>query len=895
MLSDLWIRTRSLFRRKAVESELADELGFHLEAQINKYMRSGLTREEAQRRARLEFGGVEQVKEECREARGIEFIEMLFHDLRYALRILRKSPGFSAIVILTLALGVAANTVVFSVVEGILLKPLPYPHAERLVVVAESAFSNGQPLAAGPSNYFVYRDQGRTFDDMGMMNGDSVSITGAGDPEQVQAERVTDGLLSVLGVAPALGRGFNRQDDLPGSPETAILMYGYWQHKFGGDRGIIGRILQVDGKPRQVIGVMPRDFHLPNMSEPALLLPFQRDRQKTFLGNFSYTLIARLKPGVSMEQASADVARMLPIVLRSFPAPPGFSLKMFEEANLRPFLKPLKAEVVGDVGSVLWVLMGSIGVVLLIACANVANLLLVRMEGRRQELAVRAALGARRSRIAAELLSESLILGFLASLAGLALASGALRLLVAFMPTNLPRMHEVGVDGAVLFFTLGLAVLTSLLFGSIPILKYAGPRLSTGLREGARGLSHSREQHRARSVLVVAQVALALVLLISSGLMARTFVALTKVEPGFSDPKQIQTFVLYIPKSRVPDDEQVTRTWEEILRKVAAVPGISSAALSTSLPMDGGANFDPVFAEDHAYKAGELAPIRRFKYISPGFLSTMGTPLVAGRDFIWTDVDNKTPVALVSENTARELWQSPANAVGKRVRVGQGDDWREVVGVVADVYDDGVNQDASKSAYWPLAVRNFEGEKLRVQRGMGFALRTPRAGSESLMNDVRQAVWSVDPNLPFSDVHSEEFYYRSSMVRTAFTLLMLGVAGSMALLLGTIGIYGVIAYSVSQRTREIGIRMALGAQRQELTGLFVRHGLTLATIGVLAGLIVAAFSTRMMTAILYKVSPLDWLTYSAVALGLLATAFLASYLPSRRAAGVNPVEALRAE
>jgi predicted permease len=895
MLNDLWIRTRSLFRRNTVESELADELGFHLEAQVEKYMRSGMTREEAQRRARLEFGGVEQVKEECREARGVEWIEMLLHDLRYALRILRKSPGFSGIAILTLALGVAANIVVFSVVEGILLKPLPYPHPEQLVVVGESAFNNNEHMPPGPSNYFIYREQSRTFQDMVMMTPDSVSITGIAEPEQVPAEKVTDGLLSVLGVAPALGRGFSRRDDLPGSPETVILMYGYWQQKFGGDRGIIGRVLQVDGKPRQVIGVMPQSFHLPGTDEPVLLTLFQWDRKKLFLGNFAYLGVARLKPGASMEQAKADVDRMLPMVLAAFPAPPTFSMKMFEEAHFTPVIKPLKTEVVGDVGNVLWVLMGSIGVVLLIACANVANLLLVRMEGRRQELAVRAALGARRSRIASELLSESLILGFLAGLTGLGLAYSALRVLVAVLPADLPRVHEIGVDGLVLLFTLTLALLTSLLFGSIPILKYAGSRLSTGLREGARGLSNSREQHRARSLLVVAQVALALVLLISSGLMARTFVALTRVQPGFVVPKQIQTFVLYIPQSHMPDEEQVTRTWEEIFKKVAAVPGVSSVALSTSFPMDGTQSSDPVFVEDRTYKPGEITPSRRFRYASPGFLATMGISLVAGRDFTWSDTDNKTPVAMVSDNLARELWQSPANAVGKRLRVGNGGDWREVVGVVADTYDDGVNKDAPKTAYWPIAVRNFEGEPLRIQRGMGFALRTARAGSESLMNDVRQAVWSVDPSLPFSDVHTEEFYYRGSMARTSFTLLMLGIAGSMALLLGTIGIYGVIAYSVSQRTREIGIRMALGAQRQELTGLFVRHGLTMATIGVIAGLIAAAFSTRLMAAILYKVSPLDWITYFGVTLGLLGTAFLASYLPSRRAASVDPVEALRSE
>jgi putative ABC transport system permease protein len=804
---------------------------------------------------------------------------------------------FTAVTLITLAAGVGANTVVFSVLEGILLKPLPYPRAEELVTVNHAAPGiNIKELPNAPSNYLIYRDQNRSFQDIGMMAGDSVSLTGVAEPEQVRAERVTDGMISILGIQPMLGRGFNRQDDLPASPKTVVLTYGYWQRKFGGNRGVLGQTLKVDGEAYQVIGVMPSGFHLPRGEEdPALLIPFQFDRNKVFLGNFSYTGIARLKPGITIEQASADVTRMLPIVSESFAAPPGFSLKMFEDARLGPNIKPLKENVVGDIGKMLWILMGSIGLVLLIACANVANLLLVRVEGRRQELAVRAALGASWSRIASEMLFESMVLGVLGSVIGLGLAYGALRVLVAVAPRGLPRVAEIGIDGWVLLFTLGVAVLASLLFSSIPIFKYAGTRLATGMREGARGLSQSREQHRARSALVVVQVALALVLLICSGLMARTFIALTRVQPGFDRPAEIQTFSLAIPKSEVAGDEQVVRTFEEIMRKIAAIPGVSSVGLSTSLPMDGNSSMDPVFAEDKTYRPGELAPIRRFKWISPGFLQTMGTPLVAGRDLTWTDLYNRTPVVLVSENMAREMWQSPAAALGKRIRVGSTDDWREIVGVVTDVYDDGVNREPSKSTYWPVMMANFEGEKLRVNRSLAFTLRTPRAGTESLMKDVRQAVWSVDPNLPLADVHTAEYYYHSSMARTSFTLLMLAVAGGMALLLGTVGIYGIIAYSVLQRRREIGIRMALGAQRQELTNMFVRHGLILTGIGVGVGLVVALLSMRFLSSLLFGVKPVDLLTYGAVSAGLAATALLASYLPSRRAASVHPLEALRGE
>jgi predicted permease len=799
--------------------------------------------------------------------------------LRQVLRRLRRTPMFTVVTLITLAAGVGANTVVFSVLEGILLKPLPYPHSEQLVMAAHLApgiHATGA-FPGSPSTYFIYREQNKTFQDIAMTTGDSASVTGRGEPEQVRVQRVTDGMTSLLGVGPAIGRSFSRQDDLPNAPLTALLMYGYWQRKFGGDRGIVGQEIKVDGKPAQIIGVMPSDFHILDQEDPALLLPFQFDRGKTFLGNFSYFTIARLKPDTTIEQASADIARMIPTVLSSFPAPTGFSVNLFQSAHLGPSIVPLKDRVVGDVRATLWILMGSIALVLLIACANVANLVLVRVDGRRQELAIRSALGAGWGRIASELLFESLVLGILGSLLGLGVAYAALRVLVRMAPRGLPRVHEIGIDGWVLLFTLGVALLAS------------------GLREGARGLSQSRDQHRARSMLVVVQVALALVLLICSGLMARTFVALTRVQPGFTDPEQVQLFTLTLPKSEVADDQNVPRKFEEILRKVEAVPGVASVGLSTSIPLDGNGSYDPVFAEDHSYRPDELPPIRRFKWVSPGFLKTMGTPLVAGRDLTWTDTYNMTPVALVSENVAREMWREPSAALGKRIRVGTTDDWREIIGVVSNVYDDGLNQKPSSAFYWPIMVRNFEGENLRARRELAFALRTPRAGTENLMKDVRQAVWSVDPNLPLAEVQTEETYYRSSMARTSFTLLMLGVAGAMALLLGTVGIYGVIAYSVSQRTREIGIRMALGAQRQELTGMFVRHGLVLTVIGVAFGLAGAFFSMRFLSSLLFGVKPVDLVTYGAVSTGLLVTALLASYLPSRRAATVDPVEALRGE
>jgi predicted permease len=819
------------------------------------------------------------------------------NQLKQVVRRLIRAPLFTCITLLTLAAGIGANTAVFSVIEGVLLKPLPYPHPEELVGVWHTAPGINIPqLNMSPSNYFVYREQSKVFQDLGVYQGDSLSITGQGEPEQVRGLDVTFSILSILGVQPALGRAFTPEDDVAKAPKTAILMYAYWKQKFGGDASILGKTIIADGEPRVIIGVMPQDFRFLDQTELSIILPMQFDRAKTNLGNFSYEGIARLKPGVTMAQANSDVARMGPIVLRSFPAPKGFSLDLFQRARIGPDVHPLKQDVVGDVGKLLWVLMASIGLVLLIACANIANLLLVRAEGRQQELTIRAALGAGWRRIASELLVESLVIGFFGSIIGLALAYGALRLLVALAPTGLPRIADIGIDFPVLLFTLVISLFAALLFGSIPILKYAGSHAGTGLREGGRALSQSRERHRARNILVTVQVALAFVLLICSGLMIRTFNALTHVNPGFTNPETVQTFRIYLPESEVKENEQVIRTEQAIQQKLAALPGVTSAGFTTSIPMDGDGWHDPVFAEDHNYGEGELPPIRHFIFASPEYLQTVGTPLVAGRNITWEDAYGTRNVAMISENIARELWKEPSAALGKRIRVGTTDDWREIIGVTGVVYHKGVSEKPETDVYWPPMVANFEGQKdPQVRRGVGYVMRTPRAGSQAFLKEVRQAVWSVDANLPLSRVYTLEHFYRESMARTSFTLVMLAIAGGMALLLGTVGLYGVIAYSASQRTKEIGIRAALGAQRGTLTAMFVRQGLLLTSVGVLFGLIAAFAAMRLMSSLLFNVSPADPITYAAVTFGLIGTAVLASYFPSRRASSVDPVEALRAE
>lgn len=818
--------------------------------------------------------------------------------LKQVLRRFARAPVFTGVTLITLALGVGATTAIFSVVEGVLLKPLDYPSSDQLIGVWVKAPGLGiQKMALGPSIYFIDREQSATLQDIGVYWSDSFSVTGTGEPEDVRGLIVTDGTLPILGVNPVLGRLFSHQDDTPGSPETVLLSYSYWQQKFGGSASAIGRSIIVSAKPREIVGVLPRDFHFLDERDPALIFPMQWDRNKTKLGNFSYKAIARLKPGATLAQANADQARLLPVAIHSFPPWEGFSAEDFEKVRLGPDLHPLKQDVIGNIGAVLWVLMGSIAIVLLVACANVANLLLVRIEGRRQELAIRYALGAGQGHITAAILVESLILGLTGSMLGLALAFGALRILVAMAPTGLPRLHEITIDVPVLLFTVGIALFVSFGIGMIPAIKYTRTDLRSALSESGRGQSQSRERQHARTVLVAVQVALSLVLLICSGLMIRTFRALVNVNPGFAQPSTLETFHVYVPRAQIPDTqrERVVRLEQQILENIASVPSVSSVAITSEVPMDGNDYTDPIFVRDRTYKEGEIPPPRRFKFVSPGFFTAMGMPLIAGRDLTWSETYEKRPVAIVSENLAREYWHDPVSALGKQIRATSADDWREIIGVVGNIHDEGLDKPESSAIYWPRIQDRFDGEQEFLLRGVAFVVRSPRAGSPSLVKELQRAVWSIDSEMPLADPTTVGELYTKSMERTSFTLVMLCVAGSMALMLGIVGIYGVISYSVFQRTREIGIRMALGAQPRELTMMFVKQGLWLTGAGIACGLVMAFVAMRLMSSLLFGVSSRDPWTYAGTIACVVAVSWLACYLPSRRAATVNPVNTLRVE
>jgi predicted permease len=886
-----------------VESELEAELRFHVEAHAEDLMRAGLSREEALRQARVKLGGLERTKEECRDALGVAFVESLIQDVRFGLRMLRKNPGFTAVAVITLALGIGANTAMFSVVNGVLIKPLPYPKPDELVAIWHAAPGldfRGQlfdRLPVSPAMYFTYREESKTFKEFGLYRLGGASVTGVGQPEQVRTLGVTYGTLQALGVQPVLGRWFSEEDDSPGGPEPdpVILSYGYWQRKFGGDKNAIGRTMTIDSRPRQVVGVMPKKFRFLN-ADPEVTLTLRLDRSQAFLGEFNYSGIARLKPGVTIAQASTDVQRMLAIWINAWPPFPGGTRQAFESMRIAPNLEPLKQDVVGDVREVLWVVMGTVGIVLLIACANVANLLLVRADGRQQELAIRAALGASRGRIVSELLVESLLLGLIGGAVGLGLAFGGLQLLEAIGPTNLPRLGEISIDPLALAFALGASLLSGLFFGLVPAWKYAGTRGATGLHSGGRTASQSRERHHARSVLVVVQMALALVLLVSAGLMIRTFQALRSVQPGFLRPEEIQTIRITIPESQVKEPEQVARMQNAIRDKIAEIPGVTSVGFSSSMPMEGLQSGDAVWVEDKTYPPGEFPPGRSFKWVSPGFFQSMGTRLIAGRDITWADVYNHRSVAIVSENMARELWGEPVAALGQRIRIaGPGPlRWREIVGVVEDVRDDGVHQKAPTLVYWPPLMENFWGAKFIV-RSVAFSIRSKRAGNEGFLNELSQAVWSVNPNLPLALVRTMQEVYDRSMAGTSFALVMLGIAGATALVLGLIGIYGVISYAVSLRTREIGIRVALGAQGRDIVRIVLGQGGKMALVGIALGLVASFGLTRLMSSMLFGVSPTDPLTFITVAIVLLAVALVACWIPARRATRVDPMVALRHE
>jgi len=836
---------------------------------------------------------------------------LLLH-LRQAVRGLRRNPTFATAVLLTLALSIGANTAVFTVVNGVLLNPLPYPEPETLVSVLTRA--PGAPNAPGASGgitdmpesasmYATFSENNRSFDSLGIFDTFPLTVLGDASSEQIRAVGASRGVLEALRVKPMLGRSFVDGDyHLDGRPpDNVILGWGYWQRRFGGDPSVVGRTLRNDSASFRIVGVMPQGFRVVTV-EPEVIVPMSLDRSRLVLVFFQYQMIGRLKPGVTFQQANTELERLVYVWGGAWPMPPGF-----QSANPRPFdswrfssvAQPLKDDVVDRVANLLWVLMATIGIVMLIACANVGNLVLVRSEARQHEFAVQMALGSGRARLIAGWLVESLVLSVLGGALGTALAYAGVRVLKAFGPANIPRLAEVAVDGRVLAFALAVSILSGIVFGLIPALKYAGRHLS-GMLAGGRGASDGRDRQRTRNGLVVAQVALALVLLVSSGLMIRTFLALRSVAPGF-DPANVQTIRVTIPATAAPTADRLAQTHAALLQALETIPGVGAAALSTSMPMEGlvpggaGTPFFPVLSERDTPDRSRSRPLRPFKYVSPGYFRLSKTRVLVGREYTWSDLDNLRPVAVVSNTLAVELWGSPAAALGQRLRASQNATWRQVIGVVDDVRDGGASQPAPATMYWPSRTESLGLPVPDVPSRVTLAVRSAQAGSPGLIDAMRERVSSVNASIAVSTVRTLQEVYDGSMEQTSFVLIMLGIAAFMALTLGLIGVYGVVAYAVARRTREVGIRLALGAQQQELRRMFLTQALVLTGIGTAIGLAAAAGVTRVLASLLFAVTPVDPLTYLAVALVVTAATLLASYLPARRASLTSPVVALRAE
>ncbi len=874
----------------------------HLDERTDELVEEGMSRAEAERAARREFGNVTLLSERSREVWQWPALESILSDLKLAVRRFRKSPGFAATILVTLAIGIGANAAVFSVIDSVLLKPLPYPHSEQLVALwldapgagGLSDFNSGLRLSS--SMDLTFSKYNRSFQSMGVWTMRYANITGVAKPEQVNAAFISGGILETLDVPPTLGRWFSSSDQDPRGGRAVMLSYGFWQRNFGGDRNVIGRVIQVDAEPRTVVGVMPRGFRMVDQDFD-VLIPLALDTGNQKLAGFGFEGIARLKAGISLAQADADISRLIPVWMDSWSNGPGTNPHYYEIWRITPHLRWLKQQVIGNVGSVLWVVMGTAGLVMLIVCVNVANLLLVHADSRQQELSIRAALGAGRARIARELLFESLLLGLLGGLLSMAASWAGLRLLIALGPVDLPRLKEVAFDTWSFGFTFVLSMVSGLLPGLIPAMKYARAQGATLMGGVNRATTAGRAQQRSRGALVVAQVAMALVLMISALLMIRTVAALRSVEPGFADAAHVETMNIWIPEQLTADPHTVARMQKAIADRLAAIPGVASVGFSAAVPMDGNdPNWDQLGVEGMNYAGGEPA-LQLFNYVSPGYFQTLGTRFLAGRDFSWDDLDKIRPTVIVSENFARESWGSPSAAIGKRVRKYQDSPWQQVIGVVEDVRVHGVDEKAPAILYWPSVFydRFASNPTMDGLRSVTFVLHSKRAGTTAFLSEMQRAVASVSGDLPLASVSLLQEIYNRSMARTSFTLVMLGIAAAMAMALSILGIYGVISYAVSQRKREIGIRMALGAEKNTLAWMFVRSALVLAGIGIMVGVVAAFALMRLMQSLLFGVSPFDPITFTVVPTLLAAAAALASYLPARRTAAIDPVEALRAE
>jgi putative ABC transport system permease protein len=819
-------------------------------------------------------------------------MSFLLVSFRSVAREWRRNPGFLLIAVLTLGVALGANAAIFTVVDAVLIRPLPFPEADRLVVLRHDApgLKLGELIDMSEAIYVLYRRENRVLSDLGIYLPGEATVTGGTAPERVEAATVTGSVFNVLGVPPSRGRTIQEADEKPGAEKVVVVSDALWRRRLGGGPNAVGSILQIDGVARRIVGVMPPRFPFPTPATE-IWTPHTLDPAHLNLGGFSTPGIGRLRPGVSLARATRELSALIWRVPEVYPGQ-GMDRAYIANEKLTVNLASWRDEVVGNVEQILWILLGSVACLLLIACANVANLFLVRAEGRQRDVAVRTALGAARGDIARLFLGESLALSLAGGALGLALAWAGLRLLVSLRPSGVPRLEEIGVDGRVLLFTLALSVVAGLFCGGIAALRYGSPALAPALREGGRGDTAGRGRLRARNLLVIAQVALALVLLASSGLMLKSFRHLRNVDPGF-DPRGVLTLQLDLPSGSYPDAAAIIRFTEQLLARAAALPGVTSAAAVRSLPLTGAENTGVLGIEDFPFAPGEVPPVFYFTYVTPGYFRAMGIPLRAGQAFDGRAPQSGEQEIVVSRSVAERFWKG-RSALGKRFFSGpeKARRWDRIIGIAGDVHGRGLEKPPEDRLY--RSMLRLDNKYSEASWPFTLVVRS-RTAPTSLVKPLRQVVRALDPNLPVSEIRPLEDVVARSIERTSFTMLLLAIAATVALLLGAVGIYGVISYVVSQRTREIGVRMALGARRRDISRMVLREGLGITLLGIAIGLAAALAATRLMLAILYDVSPADPWTFAVVPLLLAAVALLASWLPARRAAKVEPLEAISYE
>jgi len=813
----------------------------------------------------------------------------LLNDLRHAVRSLFRHPAFTTIAIITLALGIGANTAVFTLVDGVLLSPLPFDDPEQLIAIQHQGREGRDALPMSTGLYNVYREHASSIERIALFRGTTVNLISEGDPQRISGQAVTPGFFEVLGVEAAIGRTFLEEEGAPDGEQVIILSDGFWRNDLGGDLAIIGGSLDINGTQRRIVGVMPPGFGHPNQ-RTRLWVPLVIDPVRAPLAAFGASGIARLGPGNSVQSAATEIEGLIGRLPELFPE--SGAVSFLQEVGLRSLVLPLKQSMVGDVRATLWILLGTVGFVLLIACANVANLLLVRAEGRQRELALRMAVGAGRWQVVRSFLSESVVLSGVGGLLGAVIAGLAVKISLGMVPTDIPRVAEIGVDLRVMSFTAAIALGCAVFFGFLPMLRYGADDLASQLREGgARGATGGKARHRLRNGLVVVQMAVALVLLVGSGLMYRSFQALRSVDPGF-DTEQILTARITVPTAEVEDWGEVAGFFRQLSERLAAQPGVESVGFGQSVPLGNGLGYYSIEVEDHPRAEGELPVFASNNHVEVGFLETLGIDLLDGRTFRQGDGAEGARSVVVTKSFAEHWWPGQS-ALGRRMRQGyEGEDWYSIVGVVADAHYDSLEETPEEMVYWPSTVGTSDDPQ--PTRAMDVAIKTSTDPLQ-FVSVLRREVRALNPRIPVSNPSSMEEIFSAATARTSFTMSLLGVASGIALLLGLVGIYGVISYVVSQRTREIGVRMALGATAPSVRGMVVRQGMLLAGLGVAVGLVAAGAMSRVMGSLLFGVSALDPLTYGTVAIALCVVALAASWIPAMRAASVNPSSALRAD